>query len=135
MSPIQVWQGEPYPLGATLRSEGVNFALFSENATGVDLCLFDHPEAPQETVRIRMTEHTDQVWHCFLPGLKAGQLYGFRVYGAYDPEHGHRFNDSKLLMDPYARAVAGLINWGPEMFGYEMGGPEDKADLLRDYRD
>jgi glycogen operon protein len=135
MGGVQVWIGQPYPLGATVTKEGVNFALFSENATGVDLCLFDHVDAPQETVRIRLTEHTDQVWHCFLPGLREGQLYGYRVYGAYDPEHGHRFNDSKLLLDPYAKAITGLVNWGPEMFGYEMGAAGDKSDLIRDYRD
>ena len=98
----------------------MNFALFSENATGVDLCLFDHMAAPTETVRIRMTEHTDQVWHCFMPGMKAGQLYGYRVYGPYEPEHGHRFNDSKLLLDPYAKAITGLVNWSDEMFGYVL---------------
>jgi glycogen operon protein len=132
---MQVWLGQPYPLGATVTEEGVNFALFSENATGVDLCLFDHEDALQETVRIRLTENTDQVWHCFLPGLGEGQLYGYRVYGAYDPDHGHRFNDSKLLLDPYAKAITGLVNWGPEMFGYEMGAAGDKSDLIRDYRD
>ena len=135
ITPLRVWQGQPYPLGATVTNEGVNFALFSENATGVDLCLFDHPDAPQETLRIRMTEHTDQVWHCLMPGMEAGQLYGYRVYGAYDPKHGNRFNDAKVLLDPYAKAITGLINWGPEMFGYEVGTGGDKADLVRDYRD
>ncbi len=134
MTTLQVWQGYSYPLGATLTPEGVNFALFSENATGVDLCLFDHIDAPTETVRIRLTEHTDQVWHCFLPGLTAGQCYGFRVYGPYEPERGHRFNDSKLLIDPYAKAIAGLINWSDEMFGYTQDGGKN-ADLTRDYRD
>ena len=112
----------------------MNFALFSENATGVDLCLFDHLASPAEMVRIRMTEHTDHVWHCLLPDLQPGQLYGYRVYGPYDPAHGHRFNDSKLLLDPYAKAITGLINWGSEMFGYPQDGGQD-ADLTRDYRD
>ncbi len=134
MTNLKVWQGNPYPLGATLTEEGVNFALFSENATGVDLCLFDHMAAPSETVRIRMTEQTDQVWHCLLPGLKAGQLYGYRVYGPYEPQHGHRFNDSKLLLDPYAKAITGLINWSDEMFGYVQDEGKN-ADLTRDYRD
>ena len=134
MTNLKVWQGDSYPLGATLTEEGVNFALFSENATGVDLCLFDHMAAPTETVRIRMTEHTDQVWHCFLPGLQAGQLYGYRVYGPYEPQQGHRFNDSKLLLDPYAKALTGLINWSDEMFGYVQDGGKN-ADLTRDYRD
>ena len=112
----------------------MNFALFSENATGVDLCLFDHLASPAEMVRIRMTEHTDHVWHCLLPDLQPGQLYGYRVYGPYDPAQGHRFNDSKLLLDPYAKAITGLINWGSEMFGYPQGAGPD-ADLTRDYRD
>ena len=81
----QVWQGRPHPLGATVTPEGVNFAIFSENATGVDLCLFNDPGAPAETVRVRMVECTHHVWHCFLPGLKAGQLYGYRVHGPYEP--------------------------------------------------
>jgi hypothetical protein len=97
MDSIKVWQGEPYPLGATLTAEGVNFALFSEDATGVDLCLFCASDPRREVTRVRMTEHTDQVWHCFLPGIGAGQLYGFRVYGPYQPEEGHRFNGAKLL--------------------------------------
>ncbi len=134
MTALKVWQGHSYPLGATVTPDGVNFALFAENAAGVDLCLFDHVAAPTETVRVRMTEHTDQVWHCLMPGLQAGQLYGFRVYGPYEPAHGHRFNDSKLLLDPYARAITGLINWSDEMFGYALDGGKD-ADLTRDYRD
>jgi len=134
MTQTQVWQGLPYPLGATVMDEGVNFALFSENATGVDLCLFDGADAPHETVRIRMAEHTDQVWHCFLPGLKAGQHYGYRVYGPYEPKEGHRFNPAKLLLDPYAKAIAGRVEWGDEMFGYQTSGDKD-ADLTIDQRD
>ncbi|MHA3773354.1 glycogen debranching protein GlgX [Verrucomicrobiota bacterium sgz303538] len=134
MSNVKVWQGDSYPLGATVTAEGVNFAIFSENATGVDLCLFDHVAAPTETLRIRMTEHTDQVWHCFLPGAKAAQLYGYRVYGPYEPAQGHRFNDTKLLLDPYTKAITGMVNWSEEMFGYEQDGGS-KADLSRDYRD
>src|SRR5450432_3512503 len=109
-TPAQIWLGQPYPLGATVMDEGVNFALFSENGTGVDLCLFDSADAPGESARIRMTEHTDQVWHCFVPGLKAGQFYGYRVYGPYEPRAGHRFNPAKLLIDPYAKAIAGEID-------------------------
>jgi glycogen operon protein len=132
MTTLKVWQGQPHPLGATVTPEGVNFALFSANATGVDLCLFDHLAAPTETLRIRMTEQTEQIWHCFLPEVTAGQLYGYRVYGPYEPEKGHRFNDSKLLLDPYAKAITGMINWGTEMFGYPQDGADD---LHRDYRD
>lgn len=134
MTQSQVWQGLPYPLGATVMDEGVNFALFSENATGVDLCLFDSADAPHETVRIRMLEHTDQVWHCFLPGIKAGQHYGYRVYGPYDPKAGHRFNPAKLLIDPYAKAIAGEVEWSDEMFGYRVDVAKD-ADLTIDQRD
>ena len=133
MTPLKVWLGEPYPLGATWRGNGVNFALYSENATGVDLCLFDSPDAPHEQIRIRMTEQTDQVWHVFLPEIRPGQLYGYRVYGPYEPAKGARFNSSKLLIDPYARAIAGQINWGDEMLGYDGRSPE--RDLSRDYRD
>ena len=96
MSTVKVWPGSHHPLGATVTADGVNFAL-SQSATGVDLCLFDHIAAPTETVRFRMTERTEHVWHCFVPGLVPGQLYGYRVYGAYDPEGGHRFNDPKFL--------------------------------------
>ncbi len=134
MKQHSVWQGLPYPLGATVTEAGVNFALFSENATGVDLCLFDGPDAPKESERIRLTEHTDQVWHCLIPGMTAGQLYGYRAYGPYDPANGHRFNPAKLLLDPYAKAIAGEISWGEEMFGY-VAGSGDKADLVIDPRD
>ncbi len=133
MTPVKIWLGYPYPLGATWMKNGVNFALFSESAASVDLCLFDSPDARQENIRIPMTEHTDQVWHIFLPDVRPGQLYGFRVFGPYDPERGHRFNSSKLLIDPYAKAIAGRVNWADEMFGYVVGGPSD--DLARDFRD
>ena len=122
-SAIPVWPGKPYPLGAKTNAEGTNFTLFSENSTGVDLCLFNHPDDARESARIRLTEVTDGVWHCFLPKITSGQLYGFRVHGLYDPEEeGHRFNEFKLLIDPYARAIAGLIKWSDEMFAYTFGG-------------
>ena len=121
MTPVKIWLGYPYPLGATWLGNGVNFAIFSENATSVDLCLFDNIDAPQENIRIPMTEQTDQVWHVFLPDVRPGQLYGYRVYGPYDPERGMRFNSSKLLIDPYAKAIAGQVNWADEMFGYVVG--------------
>jgi isoamylase len=133
MTPVKIWLGYPYPLGATWLGNGVNFAVFSEHATSVDLCLFDKVDAPQENIRIPMTEHTDQVWHVFLPDVRPGQLYGYRVTGPYDPERGVRFNNSKLLIDPYAKSVAGEINWADEMFGYVVGGPGE--DLTRDFRD
>jgi isoamylase len=112
---------------------GVNFALFSAHATSVDLCLFDDLDAVQEAVRIPMSEQTDQVWHVFLPDVRPGQLYGFRVSGPYDPVHGLRFNSSKLLLDPYAKAIAGDIIWADEMFGYVVG--DKMEDLARDFRD
>ncbi len=134
MTSLRIWKGRPNPLGATVTSQGVNFALFAENATGVDLCLFDSPDQPAETVRIPMTEQTNLVWHCFLPDAKPGQLYGYRVHGPYEPHHGHRFNPAKLLLDPYAKAITGPFQWGPEMFGYVQDGSTD-ADLRLDNRD
>jgi len=133
MTPIKTWLGYPYPLGATWLGNGVNFALFSEHATSVDLCLFDSMEAREENIRIPVTEHTDQVWHIFLPEGQPGQIYGYRVSGPYEPEMGMRFNSSKLLLDPYAKAIAGRVEWGDEMFGYVVGG--EKEDLTRDFRD
>src|SRR5216110_2761701 len=133
MTSVKTWLGYPYPLGATWMGNGVNFALFSEAATSVDLCLFDNIEARQENVRIPVTEHTDQVWHVFLPDARPGQLYGFRVSGPYKPERGLRFNSSKLLLDPYAKAIAGEVNWADEMFGYIVSGEDE--DLTQDFRD
>src|SRR6266446_8694027 len=133
MTPIKTWLGYPYPLGATWLGNGVNFALFSEHATSVDLSLFESMEAREENVRIPITEHTDQVWHIFLPEAQPGQIYGYRVSGPYQPEIGMRFNSSKLLLDPYAKAIAGRVEWGDEMFGYVVGG--EKEDLTRDFRD
>ena len=133
MTSVKTWLGFPYPLGSTWLGNGVNFALFSEAATSVDLCLFDNIEAHQENVRIPVTEHTDQVWHVFLPDARPGQLYGFRVSGPYEPERGLRFNSSTLLLDPYAKAIAGEVNWADEMFGYVVGGEDE--DLTQDFRD
>jgi len=128
----EVWQGRPYPLGATWTGEGVNFALFSENATGVLLCLFDDVGRP-EAERLRLVERTDQVWHCFVPGLRPGQLYGYRVEGPYEPEQGHRFNAHKVLLDPYAKAIAGRVRWSEAMYGYQLGHAD--ADLSFDESD
>jgi isoamylase len=130
---MRIWPGSPYPLGATWDGEGVNFALFSENATAVDLCLFDRPYDSHETHRIRIEECTDFVWHVYLPEVRPGQHYGYRVHGLYDPEAGHRFNPAKVLYDPYAKAIAGTINWSDALFGYRIGDP--KADLSFDDRD
>ncbi len=130
---MKVWPGKPYPLGATWDGKGVNFALFSEHATAVDLCLFKGANGQRERGRIRMPEHTDQVWHCYLPHVKPGTLYGYRVYGAYAPAAGHRFNPNKLLLDPYARAIAGTVNWSDAAFGYVIGNAD--RDLSMDTRD
>ncbi len=125
MTPLKSWLGYPYPLGATWMEGGVNFAIFSENATGVELCLFDSMEADREIVRIPLRERTDQVWHIFLPDLAPGQLYGYRVYGPYDPANGQRFNGAKLLLDPYAKAIAGKIDWDESLFAYKVGDEEE----------
>jgi len=130
---MKVWPGSPYPLGATWDGQGVNFALFSENATQVDLCLFDGPDSPRDTARIPLEERTDQVWHVYIPGIWPGQHYGFRVHGPYEPQNGHRFNPSKLLLDPYAKAISGVVRWSDVMFGYRIGDPAE--DLVLDDRD
>jgi glycogen operon protein len=127
------WPGRSYPLGATWDGEGVNFALFSENATGVELCLFDAHDSPQESHRIPFEERTEQVWHLYLPEARPGQHYGYRVHGPYEPEAGHRFNSTKLLIDPYAKAIASTVEWSDAMFGYRIGDPA--ADLSKDDRD
>ena len=124
---MRIWPGRPYPLGATWDGEGVNFTLFSENATAVELCLFDGPDATQEAHRIRIEECTHHVWHLYLPEVRPGQHYGYRVHGPYEPEAGHRFNPAKLLLDPYAKAIAGTIDWSDALYGYRIGDP--KADL------
>lgn len=124
------WPGKAYPLGATWDGAGVNFSLFSENTTGVELCLFDGQDGNHEVARIRMAHHTDQVWHTYLPTVRPGQLYGYRVYGPYEPKSGHRFNPAKLLLDPYAKAISGTICWSDALFGYTPGHKE--ADLSKD---
>ena len=124
--------GKPYPLGATWDGTGVNFALYSEHAAKVELCLYDN-RGRRETERIQLHEQTAFVWHCYVPGLQPGQLYGYRVHGPWDPARGLRFNPSKLLIDPYARAVSGQIDWERPIYPYRFGG--DNADLNIDRRD
>jgi isoamylase len=131
---VKIWPGRPFPLGATWDGEGVNFALFSENASTVDLCLFDAAQADAEIARIRLPEVTAHVWHGYLPGLGPGQLYGYRVNGPFEPHAGHRFNSNKLLVDPYAVALLGQVDWDSPAFGYPLGAGDD-ADLLFDERD
>jgi glycogen operon protein len=133
LSPVRVWPGRPYPLGATWDGLGVNFALFSAHATQVELCLFDSPDDRQESARVRMPERTDLVWHAYLPDVQPGQVYGYRVYGPHEPASGHRFNPNKIVLDPYAKAIARTVEWGDEMFGYRIGDPAQ--DLSLDERD
>jgi len=128
----RVLPGQPNPLGATWDGSGVNFALYSANATRVELCLFD-PSGRRELMRIAMPEQTHEVWHGYLPDIRPGQLYGYRVHGPYAPEEGHRFNPNKLLIDPYAKSLHGDILWHDACFGYRVGSPRE--DLSFDRRD
>ena len=125
---MKVWPGQPFPLGATFDGAGTNFSLFSEVASGVDLCLFDD-DGQEECVPL--TEVTALCWHGYLPNVGPGQRYGFRVHGPYEPRAGHRCNPAKLLLDPYAKAVEGGVDWDPAVFGYPLGGD----DLTPDSRD
>jgi glycogen operon protein len=126
---MRVWPGEPYPLGATWDGQGVNFALFSENATGVELCLFDRDDDAVESARVELRERHDQIWHCYLPDIRPGQLYGYRVHGPYAPERGERFNPAQLLIDPYAKAISGTIRWSNALFAYKVGSPREDLEI------
>ena len=127
-----IWRGRPYPRGATWDGEGVNFALFSEHAEKVELCIFE-ATGRREMQRIEIKERTDFVWHCYLPEARPGLLYGYRVYGPYLPDEGHRFNHNKLLLDPYARNIVGNLRWSDSLFGYTIG--HKREDLSFDRRD
>ncbi len=131
----KVFAGKPYPLGATYDGEGVNFAIFSENATGVQLCLFHHPEDKREYTRINFTEVTDYVWHAYFPGMKPGQLYGYRIFGKYRPKKGFRYNPHKLLVDPYAKAIAGRVQVSDSMFDYILQEEGKKTKFTKNSRD
>jgi isoamylase len=120
-----LYPGKPYPLGATWDRYGTNFALYSESATSVRVCLFDNEDDGRETASYQLTERTDYVWHGYIPEIGPGQHYGFRVDGPYKPAEGLRFNRNKLLLDPYAKALSGNITWNPALFGYELGHPEE----------
>ncbi|SFE59335.1 glycogen debranching protein GlgX [Nitrosomonas sp. Nm166] len=128
----RLWPGKPYPLGATWDGSGVNFALFSEHAEKVELCLFDQKKQ-LEIQRIELQEQTDQVWHIYLPEARPGLLYGYRVYGPYKPEEGHRFNPNKLLLDPYAKDIQGALRWSDVHFGYKIN--DNREDLSFDSTD
>lgn len=117
---INSFPGKPYPLGATPDSKGVNFAIYASNATKVELCLFKTPQDEVEYVKIDICEHSHHIWHTYIPHLKPGQLYGYRVHGPYEPENGLRYNANKLLIDPYAKAISGVIDWHDSLFGYDV---------------
>src|SRR4030065_1027699 len=125
-----VWPGTPYPRGATWDGEGVNFALFSEHAEKVELCIFDD-DGRRELQRVELREQTDLVWHCYLPEARPGMLYGYRVHGPYKPEEGHRFNPNKLLLDPYARNIDGNVRWSDALFGYTIGAKREGRSVAR----
>jgi glycogen operon protein len=125
--------GRPYPLGATWDGSGANFALFSEHATAVALCLYDEHDPGKEVRQIRVEQRTDQVWHVYVPGVQPGTLYAVRVNGPYEPRQGHRFNPAKALLDPYAKAIAGTLQWNDALFGYRAGDPA--GDVRPDDRD
>lgn len=127
-----LWPGKPYPRGASWDGMGVNFALFSESAEKVEVCLFD-PTGCHEVQRLALREQTDQIWHGYLPQARPGLLYGYRVYGPDRPRDGHRFNGNKLLLDPCARNLAGAMRWHDALFGYRIGRAD--AGLSFDRRD
>ncbi|MGW5445630.1 glycogen debranching protein GlgX [Streptomyces asiaticus] len=123
---MQVWPGQAYPLGATYDGAGTNFAVFSEAAVRIELCLL-HDDGSETAVELR--ESDAFVRHAYLPGIMPGQRYGFRAHGPYEPELGHRCNSAKLLLDPYAKAVSGRVEWGEEVYGYHFGQPDKRNDL------
>jgi glycogen operon protein len=130
---MKIRPGSPYPLGAAWDGSGVNFAIFSEHATRVELCLFDSPESIRESARIALPEQTDLIWHGYLAGVLPGQLYGYRIHGPYDPQRGHRFNPNKVVLEPYAKAIGRTIRWSDEMHGFRVDDPRE--DLAIDERD
>src|SRR6476661_2417110 len=122
---MRVWPGRPFPTGAHWDGLGVNFALFSETASHVELCLFDGPPNFRETHRIQLPECTHHIWHGYLPDIRPTQIYGYRVHGPYDPKNGLRFNPNKLLLDPYAKQIHGTLKWSDAHFGYRIGGKQE----------
>ena len=126
MATVKPLPGNAFPLGSHYDGKGVNFALFSANAEKIELCLFDESGA-EELKRYELTENDNNIWHIYIPGLKPGQTYGYRVYGPYMPEQGHRFNPNKLLIDPYGKKLVGKLIWHKAIFGYDVDSPN--ADL------
>jgi isoamylase len=131
MRKTRLREGRPHPRGATWTGLGVNFALFSAHASKVELCVFDD-QGEKEIDRIDLPEFTDEVWHGFLPDARPGTIYGYRVHGPYEPDQGHRFNPNKLLLDPYAKAVIGNLDWNPALFGYQIETGDDRSFDERD---
>ncbi len=133
MPTFEIWPGKPYPLGATWDGRGTNFALFSEHAEKVELLLFDNREQLEPSETVVLNERSASVWHCYIPTAKPSQFYAYRVHGPYAPKEGHRFNSAKVLLDPYAKAIAGPYTWDDTLFGYKVG--HKLADLSKDGRD
>ncbi|HET6569303.1 MAG TPA: glycogen debranching enzyme GlgX, partial [Rhodothermales bacterium] len=117
--------GKPFPLGATWDGLGVNFTLYSAHASGVELVLFGHSSDAAPSATLKLTERTGPIWHGYVPGLRPGQLYGFRVSGPYEPDKGHRFNPNKVLLDPYAKTIGRPLKWDNSLFGYKIGDPKE----------
>ena len=132
---LEIWPGKPYPLGAHWTTEGCNFAVFSEHASRLDLCLFRAETPDQEAYRIRMMEQTDLIWHVFIPKLSTGWRYGFRAHGEWNPKSGQLYNPNKLLLDPYVKAVDGEIDWGKSMFPYPVSGKREDRYLRQNKKD
>jgi glycogen operon protein len=126
---MRIWPGKPHPLGAVWDGQGTNFALFSEHAAAVEVCFYNRPEDAEHATSVTLSQRTQRIWHGYLPDVRPGQLYGYRVHGPYAPEQGHRFNPAKLLVDPYARALSGPVRWSDAVFGYTIGAEDtDAAD-------
>ncbi|MFK8163272.1 MAG: glycogen debranching protein GlgX [Lewinella sp.] len=132
---IEIWPGKPYPLGATWSPAGVNFAVFSEHATRIDLCLFPEKGTKHKRYRIQFMEQTDLVWHCFIPKLETGWRYGFRAFGEWNPREGKIFNPNKLLIDPYTKAIDGTIDWHDAVYPYPINDPDPDRYLKMDELD
>lgn len=130
---LRIWPGRPYPMGADWDGLGVNFAIYSQHAERIELVLFDRPEDEQPAVSLELPERTGPIWHGYIPNLRPGQLYGYRVYGPYDPRNGHRFNPNKVLLDPYAKAIGRPLKWDDSLYGFDLHAPEE--DLVMDERD
>ncbi len=128
MIDISIQPGKPFPLGATWNGEGVNFAIYSEHAEKVELCIFENPDDASAVWQGELPARSHHVFHGFIPALAPGSLYGYRCYGPYEAASGHRFNQHKLLIDPYAKAIAGNLQWHDDVFGYQVGHPDaDKS--------